>query len=281
MKLYVWYSKATSKTGKALARALGLTNDGTKRGRHYGVKVPSAGTTHVISWGARQPTNRVEFRRRNLARRKVLNNPFNTEMYKDKYKALYKLYMEDVSVPRFARNKHEAHVLFDNPTIYSRLDDRQIVGRTRYHYGGSGFKFIENREQLNADNQSDYWMEYIDGEDKREYRVHVFRGKVVRVQRKRPKEDENGEEIEPRSYRCRCHNNGWRFSLCDIDRIHHTVTGNAIKAVEGLGYDFGAVDIIRVPSTNTTAVLEVNSGMGLDNAGLEFYVRLFGGWYYE
>lgn len=271
MKPYVWYSKATSKTGKALARALGLSNDGTKRGRHHGVKVPSAGTTHVISWGARQPTNRVEFRRRNLARRKVLNNPYNTEVYKDKLKALLKMEHGGVNVPRFAWYKQRD--IIDSGTLTYPL-----IGRTRYHYGGSGFKFIENAEQLRIDNQSDYWMEYIGGEDKREYRVHVFKDTVIRVQRKKPKLNERGEEIEPRSYVCRSNSNGWRFSLCDINRIHIDILEQAIKAVRVLGYDFGAVDIIRVPITNSTYVLEVNSGMGLDNAGLSFYLKLFKNW---
>ena len=266
-KLYVWYSPSTSLTGRQLAHSLGLTRGSPSSfNRGYGTLIPPTGTTHVICWGGREPLRRKEFREHNLRRRYVLNNPFNTEKYKDKYLALTKMKQAGVSVPKFALTKTDSREYFGFP----------MIGRTRYHYGGSGFKFIRNEQELERDKQSYYWLEYIDGEDKREYRVHIFMGQVIKVQRKREKE---GYEEQPLHYECRSHKNGWYFSLCDIDRTHESVKSESIKAVNSLGYDFGAVDIIRVPSQDRTVVLEVNSGVGLDDKGVELYTKLFKGWF--
>lgn len=269
MKLYVWYSPSTSVTGRALARELGLTRTSHKSwDRGYGTLIPPHGTTHVVCWGGREPLRRKEFRERNLRRRHVLNNPFEIDQYKDKLKALIKMERGGVSVPKF--NWYKQRDILDRGLL-----NYPLIGRTRYHYGGSGFKFIRNEEELQKDYQSDYWLEYIDGEDKREYRVHVFRGEILRVQRKREKEEYDHVKLHNV---CRSHNNGWYFSLCDIERTHESVKREAINAVRSLGYDFGAVDVIRIPSQDKTVVLEVNSGCGLDNSGLELYAQKIKEW---
>jgi glutathione synthase/RimK-type ligase-like ATP-grasp enzyme len=272
MKVYLWYSKATSKTGKELALSMGLTrrrfND---RDRGYGTLPPPINTTHCVVWGAHL-NNWIIDNFRWKRKIKWLNNPREIQKYTNKYLALRCMVgneMErqwgigeeiNVDVPAHTDNKEQA-MSFNFP----------LVGRKIRHQGGSGFHFIETPQQLRTDN-SDYWTEYIDGEDKREYRVHVFNGQVVKVQRKREIE---GESVD---YRCRSHNNGWYFSMCDINRIHSDIIRNAKLACNSLKYDFGAVDIIRIPSTNTTKVLEVNSGMGLDNQGVEQYTELIKGW---
>ena len=286
-KIYIWYSPSTSVTGRRLAQRLGLSRRSPSSfDREYGTRIPPTGTTHVVCWGGREPIRWKDYRERNLRKRKVLNNPFKTELFKDKLKALERMEEAEVSIPLLYTPPPQNYIMGGvvTPELHQRhLEELRsqvnnqfpIVGRKKYHWGGSGFNFIRNVEQLIDDHQSDYWLEYIDGEDKREYRVHVFKGEVIRVQRKREKE---GFENRPLHNECRSHKNGWYFSLCDRDRVHPTIMEEAVKAVSSLRYDFGAVDVIRVPGQDRTVVLEVNSGVGLDDSSIEIYVDKIREW---
>ncbi len=283
MKTYLWYSNGTSITGKALALKLGLTRmSPSSSDRQYGTAPPPIGTTHCIVWGAMMKDwNPNNYRwKRNI---KYLNNPELIKKYSNKYQALYRMYMHNIKLPEFTNSEDRFELMHDiliNTGIeFNDFSDKPIIGRKYHHQGGSGFEFITSETSL-RDSDSDYFMEYIDGEDKREYRVHVFNNEVIKVQRKRRIKDDEGNSIEAteEQNRCRSHDNGWMFSNCDISRINSSITRNALEACASLGYGFGGVDIIRIPSSDTTSVLEVNSGMGLDNAGLELYTNKIQGW---
>lgn len=110
-----------------------------------------------------------------------------------------------------------------------------------------------------------------------EYRVHVFNGAVIDVQRKRKsREALANEEVNPR---IRNHDNGWVFTRENCT-INDTIVGRAIGAVSALGLDFGAVDII-VSRNGTVYVLEVNTAPGLEGTTVTNYtnaiVSLIGG----
>ena len=133
MSLYLWYSPATSITGRALAHELGLTRHSPNdKNRGYGAAPPPVRTTYCISWGARLPQRMTERRERRLRRIEYLNSPFISEISKNKYQALVLMYEDGVSVPEFTNDKNLAWSL-----MYP------IVGRTRQHFKGSGFTFIE------------------------------------------------------------------------------------------------------------------------------------------
>jgi glutathione synthase/RimK-type ligase-like ATP-grasp enzyme len=262
--MYLWYSKRTSVTGKALAEKLGLTRiSPTHPKREFGSLPPPKGTKICINYGStdvRTPLRGIKF----------LNHPENLVKYTDKLKALKCMFDSEVSVPFFQENKDALNKAF------ALQPNLRLIGRTCRHQGGGGFRLIRSKSDLVRDNQSDYWLLQVGmTPESREYRVHVFNGEVIKIQRKTPHLDEDENEITPTSYDCKSHDNGWMFSKCDIDRVHASVREQALLAVSSLGYDFGAIDIIREPETNLTYVLEVNSGMGLDEAGLELYKDKF------
>ena len=102
---------------------------------------------------------------------------------------------------------------------------------------------------------------------RREWRVHVFKGVITYVQKKIRR---NGYREDP-NYRedVRNHHTGWVYSNQFTDTPNDAVLFNAVKAVEAMGLDFGAVDVI---SRGTNAwVLEVNTAPGLSGTTLETY----------
>lgn len=112
--------------------------------------------------------------------------------------------------------------------------------RNREHRGGRYIKFLENN----------YATEWIEKE--REYRVHVFQGRVIRVARKVPIA---GAKIWNND------NAHFKYELKVLPRGLKTL---AVWAVGAMEYDFGAVDII-MDRDKQLYVLEVNSAPGLDN----------------
>jgi hypothetical protein len=105
---------------------------------------------------------------------------------------------------------------------------------------------------------------------KREYRVHVAFGTVIDTQQKMKRRDYDGDV----DYAVRNHHTGWIYARGDVDE---SVTRDAlaIRAVEYLGLDFGAVDIIYNERDNQYLVLEVNTAPGLEGTTVEKYVAAF------
>lgn len=122
-----------------------------------------------------------------------------------------------------------------------------FLPRSRRHRSGNDL----NTPPTNPD----FYVRKIDFD--REFRVHVFRGKSIRLGLKFPKE--NAHEW------IRTGTNGWRFSygLLAQELYVKGVRDAAKRAVAALGYDFGAVDVACVG--NKPYVLEVNSAPGLEN----------------
>lgn len=240
--MYVWYSKSTSVTGKALAQALQC---------ECGIYAPRHRHDVVITWGAVPKTVTSHC----LAGKRLLNDPFVIRKYTNKYLALIALSEHDVSVPRFSRDPSDLQY--------------PMVRRTDRHSGGRGFEFFSDSTVCIQQQYDDrHFIEYIHNDA--EYRVHVFKGDVIKVSRKKPSR-------EGADQTCRSHANGWYFSKCDVTRVPESIKEQAIKAVVALGYDFGAVDIIYNRGGNAY-VLEVNSGMGLDNSGLAMYASRIVEW---
>jgi glutathione synthase/RimK-type ligase-like ATP-grasp enzyme len=70
----------------------------------------------------------------------------------------------------------------------------------------------------------------------------------------------------------RNHKNQWRQISYDREYKDELIE-LARKAIETLGYDFGAVDIIR--KKNKLYILEVNSSPGLEDRKLNEYTEYF------
>lgn len=167
-------------------------------------------------------------------------------------------------------NKHlmrETFALNEVPT--PRLVGTQpivfpVVGRPDHHRQGRGFWICNNQsdvwralEGTRKKTAATHFMEYIDIE--REFRVHVVNGKSIKISQKSIVGN---------------HRNGARFSYPHDFNHKKTVRRAAIKAVEALGLDFGAVDVMW--ANDRAYVSEVNSAPCLTDRysdTLERYAR--------
>lgn len=103
---------------------------------------------------------------------------------------------------------------------------------------------------------------------KKEFRVHVFKEKVIDVTEKKKR---NGFNSLPNANTyIRSHNNGWVFCRQNIQEPTE-MRELAIKAIKAVGLDFGAVDIIWNEFENICYVLEINTAPGLDNTTASKY----------
>jgi glutathione synthase/RimK-type ligase-like ATP-grasp enzyme len=105
---------------------------------------------------------------------------------------------------------------------------------------------------------------------KREYRVHVFQGRVIGSKRKiKPAAGNVGDAY------VRSHDNGYRY-ICDPAHppTERTLT-TAVAAVGALGLDFGGVDIAWIEKGDKPYVLEVNTAPGLTDMTGDWYAKAF------
>lgn len=100
-----------------------------------------------------------------------------------------------------------------------------------------------------------------------EYRIHVFDGVVIDIQQKRKRQETPNEEI---NYQIRNHTNGWVYCRDNVDCPSPAID-NAVRAVDVLGLDFGAVDVGYNNHEESACVYEVNTAPGLEGTTLEKY----------
>lgn len=101
---------------------------------------------------------------------------------------------------------------------------------------------------------------------KREFRVHVFKDKVVRVVEKKLRKDWNG----PRDSKIRNLANGFVFCSCNDEPTG--IRELALKAGAVVSSDFKGVDVGYNEKLNELFVIEVNSAPGIEGSNVEAYV---------
>lgn len=250
---YVWYSRSTGKTGRALAKALGVP--------HYGRRIPAESYEHVLTWGARIPSIVSESNLTQLINKtKIFNNILEIERNAgDKYRSLEIMERNKVSTPKVYTHTEIQRALKDKVLSFP------IIGRTKQHMGGSGFYFCKNGSELASRLcYADYFIEYIPIHS--EYRIHVFYDRIIRCHKKVATPECN-ELI-------RSHKKGWIFKRIPVSSMHRALLGEARKAVKCLGLNYGAVDVIE-DKDHKPYVLEVNTAPSLSDAGIKTYVRMF------
>ena len=152
-----------------------------------------------------------------------------------------------------------------------------IVGRPDQHSKGKGFWKCHNIDEVRQalrgrtyrngkrKKAATHFMEYI--EAPREYRVHIFQGKSIRISEKafgETGETTTGDYITKRPDPS--HN---------IDHVREA----AKKAMEAVELDFGAVDILA--DNENCWVLEVNAAPHLGGSLPRVYAKKFADWYEE
>lgn len=176
------------------------------------------------------------------------------------------------SVTQQTRNKIEQLSLFkssgvSSPRFTTHIDAVKELGKTVFartlinSTNGRGIVEI-NTEGTERIVVAPLYTEYIP--KKAEYRFHVFGDKVIDVQEKRKR---RGAEI---NHRIRNVSNGYVYCRDDINPPSGAAD-LAIRAVQAVGYQYGAVDIIYNEKRNQCYVLEVNSRPGLMGTTLDKY----------
>lgn len=141
-----------------------------------------------------------------------------------------------------------------------------VVGRPDRHTKGRGlWKCYSQADIIRAvrgtrrKKAATHFMEYVEAD--REYRVHIFKGKSIRISEKIFNEDRTYTTGKPGDIKLR------------------KVREAAKLAVEAVGLDFGAVDVLaRGPDNDQVWVLEVNSAPGLGGSMPRLYAETFLKW---
>jgi len=187
----------------------------------------------------------------------MLNRPENVDNATNKYRALDLLHHNNVPAPEFTRQRNVAQLWLDSGTPVVR---REILRGG----AGQGVNIVDPGEALEPARLFTKYMK-----KRREFRVHVFLGKVICVQEKLRK---HGAEIaEPRIRSDEAH--GWAFCRTQQGDYDESIPAYAVKAVAALNLDFGGVDVIWNDYYQQAMVLEVNSAPGIDGQDLDNYVE--------
>jgi hypothetical protein len=132
------------------------------------------------------------------------------------------------------------------------------LARRTNHQGGS--------DLLHPSSVGQYYVQKVP--TTKEFRVHVFKGMVIRLGMKVPRENFPNPHPWIRAYDA-----GWKLSYgndCQ-ENVPSGVRSIAKKAVEALELDFGAVDVGAGPGGPW--VFEVNKAPGLEGRTVEVYAE--------
>ena len=181
-----------------------------------------------------------------------------------------------VNIPQFvenAQNKHKSFVImlgnvripkFTDEIRYAKEwieEDRVVVARTLLRgCGGRGIQLIDNADDLP---DCALYTRYVKKSD--EYRVHIFRGTIIFLQKKMLRHGSEGNNFQIRNYA-----NGWIFGSKNI-AVPQDVVEQALLAVKALNLDFGAVDVGWQESSQKAFVYEVNTAPALEGTTLDLY----------
>ena len=240
--------KAGSESAKALSDALGI-----KRIAHKASKFVGGKDKLIINWGASEVPDEV-------AKCKILNPPEAVRLASNKLLTFSHTDMYRI-MPKFTTSKDDAADLIRTGRII--VERHKLTGNS-----GEGIRIVETVEELQ---DCPLYVEYIP--KKQEYRVHIFKGMCVDVQRKARRRDVPDDKI---NWRIRNHDNGFIFARHeDVGDVPNKVVDYAIYAVRKLGLDFGAVDVVFNEKQNQPYVLEVNTAPGMTGETLEGYRARF------
>lgn len=139
-------------------------------------------------------------------------------------------------------------------------EDLPVLGRKRYHSRGADIKIIETISDLRRD-LSDYYVQFI--RSICEYRVHIFKNRPIRIQKKVATGEESFIRNVDHDYVLADH---YTHNV----ELEKAIISEAIKIMTLLNLDFGALDFI-VSEDNTPYVLEVNSAPRLNKYGRQLY----------
>jgi hypothetical protein len=290
MARYIWYSGATDVTGQALADELNISGTKTKPRSLQAEDI-------IIGWGTKTRDD-VQITGH------IINHPNAIKLNRNKLKAL-----ELMSNNRDLRSSIAVFCASDE--VVRELGRNNMVlpliGRTNFHQGGKGFWLCLTKQHIERaiNDGAQYFQSYID--IKYEYRLHVAFGSVIYAVKKIENPTEAGwisqrkekilhlaqknnielvdhtldyvlqrlaKEVILPDRIVRSNKRGWKFSSVRLNNVSEALKNAAIKSVEVVGLDFGAVDC-AIAVNNMPYIIEINSGPGLQGTALQKYVEAF------
>ena len=173
---------------------------------------------------------------------------WNAGMASDKSRCLSMLAQNTINCPDFTGNMEEARAWLE--------EGSSVVCRTLTQASsGRGIVIADEESELVA---APLYTRYIKKRD--EFRVHVFNGEVIDVQRKARRSSVEDDDV---NWRVRTSDNGFVFVRQDVELPEH-VKDMCANAVQVCNLDFGAVDIVYNAHRDAYYVLEINTAPGLE-----------------
>lgn len=238
--IFVYPYKKGSKSAKALAHTLGA-----KRIKLQNSRFKPRDWKTVVNWGSSScPYD-------------CLNMPGPVKIASDKLGTFWHLKEAGVSTPDWTTSREIASIwLKEGHTVVCR---HTLVGSS-----GQGIELVSGPE--NELPEAPLYTKYTKKKD--EYRVHVFDGRVIDVQRKMRKSDVPDSEVD---WKIRNLAGGFIFGREGVDP-DDSVLEESSRAVPSLGLLFGAVDVGYHQETGAK-VYEVNTAPGLAGSTVDSYAE--------
>lgn len=245
MRLKIFPYKLGSESARDLARALRVKRI-IPGGRYKPTRY-----TKVINWGA----SNFHFPSIN-----TVNTPSAVQVASNKLTALVAMQAAGVSVVPFTD-------VLATARGWLNLGSKVVARHKLRANSGDGIQIVRAGQDVPY---APLYTKYMKKD--REFRIHVFRGKVFDFQEKRKRNGYDYEQHGEDASLIRSHLNGWIFCRTGVMAPEY-VKQEAIRAVQALGLDFGAVDVVDFNSR--AYILEVNTAPGLENTTLQKYVAEF------
>lgn len=273
MNEFFLYHRSTSPTGRLIAKALGIPyghlGPGQTDRRVRRIRSSLIPATSIIRWGSQQelPSGCRPLR--------TLNSVAALSTSSNKLLTLEKLRDSGVSTCPFSVPSRSAasetgfsHSLTLPLSELERLREHSgvILGRSLHGTKGRDIRVFHEGEIPWG---CEFYSAYIP--NTREYRVHIFQGEVIRVQGKYL----DFPEQHTNPY-IKNHGQGFRFRTPEYN-LNQDRLDAAVRAVEALGLDFGAVDLLK-GEDGQTYVLEVNTAPACSPLTARAYIGRFAEW---
>ena len=243
--------KAGSNSARDLAQALGV-----RRISHTNSRFRGRADKTVINWGGSRTPDEVNNCR-------VINPSDAVRRASDKLEFFTNA---NCRTPEWTTDRMEAIGWWDSGAI---VVERHILNGN----SGAGIR-LASRESETVVRDAPLYTKYVP--KRHEYRIHVFGGEVMDIQRKARRQDVPDEQVD---WKIRNNDNGFIFARNEgaLGDVPADVLDQARQAINNLGLDFGAADVIFNEHRQEAFVLEVNTAPGLSGTTLDNYVAAFRG----
>lgn len=225
----------------------------------------------LLNYGSRNS----ELETRHVGAATLLNAPSNVANASDKIRAFNLMSEAGVSAVESTTDINVAR-------SWMEAGDHVFVRNTVSGHSGEGIEVYGNSQPESSEPESIsvntgtlpraplYTKGMFIGVQHREFRIHVMKGVVTFVQQK--KRREGWREIPEYSNIVRNFHTGWVYANQSAARdVNRAALYHAVKAIEALGLDYGAVDVIT--RQNQAFVLEVNTAPGMTGTNLEVFAK--------